>query len=58
MVTSEDSEGKALAVGKLTVIHNQINPNTATINFKAVFENAAHALWPGQCALRSTSAAA
>jgi membrane fusion protein, multidrug efflux system len=47
-VTAEDSEGKALAVGKLSVIDNQINPNTATINFKAVFENAAHALWPGQ----------
>jgi membrane fusion protein, multidrug efflux system len=47
-VTAEDSEGNALAVGKLAVIDNQINPNTATINFKAVFENAAHALWPGQ----------
>jgi membrane fusion protein, multidrug efflux system len=47
-VTAEDSDGKALALGKLAVIDNQINPNTATINFKAVFENAAHALWPGQ----------
>jgi membrane fusion protein, multidrug efflux system len=47
-VTAEDSEGKTLAVGKLAVIDNQINPNTATINFKAVFENAAHTLWPGQ----------
>jgi membrane fusion protein, multidrug efflux system len=43
-VTAEDSENKTLAVGKLAVIDNQINPNTATINFKAVFKNAAHAL--------------
>jgi multidrug efflux system membrane fusion protein len=47
-VTAQDGEGKILAAGKLAVIDNQINPNTATINFKAVFENAAHALWPGQ----------
>jgi multidrug efflux system membrane fusion protein len=47
-VTADDSEGKTLAVGKLAVIDNQINPNTATINFKAVFENAAHTLWPRQ----------
>jgi multidrug efflux system membrane fusion protein len=47
-VTAEHSEGKTLAVGKLAVIDNQINQNTATINFKAAFENAAHTLWPGQ----------
>src|SRR6516165_9445632 len=47
-VTAQDSSGKVLAVGKLAVIDNQINPNTATINFKAVFDNAAHVLWPGQ----------
>ena len=47
-VTTEDSEGMNLAVGKLDVIDNQINPNTATINFKAIFENASHVLWPGQ----------
>jgi membrane fusion protein, multidrug efflux system len=46
--TAQDSDGKTLALGKLAVIDNQINPNTATINFKAVFENAVHALWPGQ----------
>ena len=34
-VTAQDSNGKDLAVGKLTVIDNQINPNTATINYKA-----------------------
>ncbi len=47
-VTAQDSNGKDLAVGKLAVIDNQINPNTATINFKAVFDNPAHVLWPGQ----------
>jgi multidrug efflux system membrane fusion protein len=47
-VSAEDSAGKALATGKLSVIDNQINPNTATINFKAVFENTARVLWPGQ----------
>jgi membrane fusion protein, multidrug efflux system len=46
--TAQDSNGKDLAVGKLAVIDNQINPNTATINFKAVFDNATHVLWPGQ----------
>jgi membrane fusion protein, multidrug efflux system len=46
--TAQDSHGKDLAVGKLAVIDNQINPNTATITFKAIFENAAHVLWPGQ----------
>jgi membrane fusion protein, multidrug efflux system len=47
-VSAQDADGKTLAAGKLAVIDNQINPNTATINFKAVFENAAHMLWPGQ----------
>jgi membrane fusion protein, multidrug efflux system len=47
-VTAQDGNGKVLANGKLAVIDNQINPNTATINFKAVFDNAAHVLWPGQ----------
>ncbi len=47
-VTAEDSGGKVLATGSLSVIDNQINPNTATINFKAVFDNPTHVLWPGQ----------
>jgi multidrug efflux system membrane fusion protein len=47
-VTAQDGDGNILATGKLAVIDNQINPNTATINYKAIFENAAHALWPGQ----------
>jgi multidrug efflux system membrane fusion protein len=47
-VTAEDSGGKELAIGKLAVIDNLINPNTATINFKAQFDNTNHVLWPGQ----------
>jgi membrane fusion protein, multidrug efflux system len=47
-VIAQDSDGKDLAVGKLAVIDNQINPNTATINFKAIFDNPRHVLWPGQ----------
>jgi multidrug efflux system membrane fusion protein len=47
-VIAQDSDGKDLAVGKLAVIDNQINPNTATINFKAIFDNPSHVLWPGQ----------
>jgi multidrug efflux system membrane fusion protein len=46
--TAQDSSGRTLAVGKLAVIDNQINPNTATITFKAIFDNATHVLWPGQ----------
>jgi membrane fusion protein, multidrug efflux system len=47
-VTAKDSSGRDLAAGKLSVIDNQINVATGTINYKAVFENAEEALWPGQ----------
>lgn len=47
-VTARDSGGRNLAVGKLTVVDNQINPATGTINYKATFDNADEALWPGQ----------
>jgi len=47
-VTAQDSDGRNLAVGKLSVIDNQINPATGTINYKATFANADEALWPGQ----------
>jgi membrane fusion protein, multidrug efflux system len=47
-VAAQDSNGKDIAAGKLAVIDNQINPNTATINYKAVFDNPTHVLWPGQ----------
>jgi multidrug efflux system membrane fusion protein len=47
-VIAEGADGHALATGKLTVIDNQINATTATITYKANFENADEALWPGQ----------
>lgn len=37
-----------LAQGKLTVIDNQINVQTATLKLKAVFDNPQHLLWPNQ----------
>jgi multidrug efflux system membrane fusion protein len=46
-VIAEGAEGQNLATGKLTVIDNQINATTATIAYKAVFDNADEALWPG-----------
>jgi multidrug efflux system membrane fusion protein len=47
-VTALDREGRTLATGVLTVIDNQINPATGTINYKAKFDNGDDALWPGQ----------
>ncbi|HEY2136145.1 MAG TPA: efflux RND transporter periplasmic adaptor subunit [Xanthobacteraceae bacterium] len=47
-VTAQDRSGRDLANGKLSVIDNQINPTTGTINYKAVFDNADDVLWPGQ----------
>jgi membrane fusion protein, multidrug efflux system len=37
-----------LGEGKLAVIDNQIDPNSATIKLKATFPNADLRLWPGQ----------
>ncbi len=47
-VVAEGADGHELATGKLAVIDNQINATTATIAYKASFENADEALWPGQ----------
>jgi multidrug efflux system membrane fusion protein len=47
-VTAQDSDGRDLAAGKLSVIDNAINATTATINYKAVFDNTEEVLWPGQ----------
>ena len=41
-------DGRKLASGRLAVIDNQINTATATIGYKAVFDNNDDALWPGQ----------
>jgi len=37
-----------LSTGKLTLINNQIDTATGTVQFKAVFPNPARTLWPGQ----------
>jgi multidrug efflux system membrane fusion protein len=47
-VTVEDGNGNDLAMGKLAVIDNQINAATATIAYKAAFDNVEEVLWPGQ----------
>lgn len=47
-VVAQSGEGKPLATGKLAVIDNQINTATASLTYKAVFDNPDSALWPGQ----------
>jgi multidrug efflux system membrane fusion protein len=37
-----------LGRGKLTLINNQIDTTTGTVQLKAVFPNPSHTLWPGQ----------
>ena len=41
-------EATLLGSGKLTLINNQIDTATGTVQFKAVFPNTAEKLWPGQ----------
>jgi multidrug efflux system membrane fusion protein len=41
-------DGRQFATGRLAVIDNQINTATATIGYKAAFDNSDDALWPGQ----------
>ncbi|MDR3396272.1 MAG: efflux RND transporter periplasmic adaptor subunit [Pandoraea sp.] len=40
--------GAKLASGKLTLINNQIDNTSGTVQLKATFANANHRLWPGQ----------
>ena len=47
-VTAVDSHGKDLATGRLTVIDNHVDAATATVRYKADFENSDEVLWPGQ----------
>lgn len=39
---------KVLSEGTLSLINNQVDTTSGTIRLKAVFNNADHALWPGQ----------
>ena len=41
-------DASLLGTGKLTLINNQIDTATGTVQFKAVFPNPSRALWPGQ----------
>ncbi|HTQ57997.1 MAG TPA: efflux RND transporter periplasmic adaptor subunit [Bryobacteraceae bacterium] len=45
--SSDDEPGK-ISRGRLKVVDNAVDTNTGTIKLKAVFDNAAHLLWPGQ----------
>ena len=47
MAVSQDNT-TVLGEGKLAVIDNQIDPNSATIKLKATFPNSDLRLWPGQ----------
>lgn len=42
------NSAEKLATGKLTLINNQIDNTTGTVQLKATFANADHRLWPGQ----------
>jgi multidrug efflux system membrane fusion protein len=43
-----EGEQRQIAVGKLTLIDNQIDQTTGTIHLKAQFDNSDEALWPGE----------
>ncbi len=48
-IEARTSDGATLlATGKLTVVDNAVDPTTASIRLKGEFDNADHALWPGQ----------
>lgn len=48
-VVALDRDNKtALDKGTLTVVNNQIDPTTGTIQLKATFPNSSYQLWPGQ----------
>jgi multidrug efflux system membrane fusion protein len=47
-VAAVDNHGKDLATGRLTVVDNHVDTTTATVRYKADFENADEVLWPGQ----------
>lgn len=42
------ASGVSRTDGRLSFVDNAVDPTTGTITLKAIFENADHALWPGQ----------
>jgi len=47
-IGDDSASGDLLGEGHLTLIDNQINPNTGTLRAKAEFANDQQKLWPGQ----------
>ncbi|CDF92715.1 MULTISPECIES: efflux RND transporter periplasmic adaptor subunit [unclassified Pseudomonas] len=47
-IGADGTAGELLGEGRLSLIDNQINPNTGTLRAKAEFSNAGQRLWPGQ----------
>ena len=45
---SERNAAQPLARGSLTLLNNQIDPASGTVQLKARFDNPRHTLWPGQ----------
>jgi membrane fusion protein, multidrug efflux system len=48
VTVNDRTSGITRADGKLTFVDNAVDPASGTITLKANFENADHALWPGQ----------
>ncbi|HTL67728.1 MAG TPA: efflux RND transporter periplasmic adaptor subunit [Lacunisphaera sp.] len=48
VLVTDNTTGVSRGDGRLTFIDNAVDPTTGTIVLKALFENADHALWPGQ----------
>ncbi len=45
---SRDENSRPLAKGRLVLVDNHIDTTSGTVQIKAMFPNANHALWPGQ----------
>ncbi len=48
VTVTDRASGISRSDGKLSFVDNAVDPTTGTITLKATFENADHALWPGQ----------
>ncbi len=48
VTVTDRASGVKRSDGRLSFVDNAVDPTTGTITLKATFENADHALWPGQ----------
>src|SRR5688500_4732670 len=48
VTVADQSAGISRSDGRVSFFDNAVDPTTGTITLKATFENADHALWPGQ----------